>query len=113
MRTTRGVIAALAAIAGLGAVAYAAAPQGPIPGHAPELERAQGAGSLPRPKIAMHPNKLATSTNAKFGFSVRAGKPRFQCRLDSRSWTACQAPVVFSKLAVGSHSFSVRALGAR
>jgi hypothetical protein len=109
MRTTRGVVVVLAAIAGLGAVAYAAAPQGSSPGPAPK--RVQGAGSLPRPKITMHPNKLATSTSAKFGFSVRAGKPRFQCRLDSRSWSACQAPVVFNKLAVGSHSFSVRALG--
>ncbi|HXS34466.1 MAG TPA: hypothetical protein VN758_11910 [Solirubrobacterales bacterium] len=113
MRTTRGVVAVLAAIAGLGAVAYAAAPQGSTPSPAPKLERVKGAGSLPKPKLTMHPNKLATSTSAKFGFSVRAGKPRFQCRLDSRSWNACQSPVAFSKLAIGSHSFSVRALGAR
>ncbi len=59
----------------------------------------------------MHPDKLATSTSAKFGFTVRGGKPRFQCRLDGRAWSACQSPVTFSKLAVGSHSFSVRALG--
>jgi hypothetical protein len=113
MRTTRGVVAVLAAIAGLGAVAYAATPHGSHPGPAPKPERAQGAGSLPTPKITMHPNKLATSTNAKFGFGVRAGKPRFQCRLDGRSWSTCQSPVAFSKLAVGSHSFSVRVLGAR
>ena len=61
----------------------------------------------------MHPDKLATSTNAKFGFTVRAGKPRFQCRLDGRPWSACQAPVSFSKLAAGSHSFSVRSVGPR
>jgi hypothetical protein len=113
MRTTRGVVAVLAAIAGLGAVAYAAAPQGSTPGPAPKPERVQGAGSLPKPKITMHPNKLATSVNAKFGFSVRTGRPRFQCRLDSRSWSACQSPVSFSRLPVDSHSFSVRVLGAR
>jgi hypothetical protein len=111
MRTARGVVVALAAIVGLGAVAYAAAPKGPAPGPAPK--RVQGSGSLPKPKITVHPNKLATSTNAKFAFGVRAGKPRFQCQLDGRSWSACQAPVAFSKLAVGSHSFSVRVLGAR
>ncbi|HEY0391620.1 MAG TPA: hypothetical protein VGC63_07925 [Solirubrobacterales bacterium] len=105
--------AVLAAIAGLGAVAYAAVPKGPAPGRAPQSERAQGAGSPSRPKITMHPDRLATSTSAKFGFSVRASKPRFQCRLDSHSWSACQAPAVFSKLAFGNHSFSVRALGAR
>lgn len=113
MRTMRGMLAVLAGIAGLGAVAYAASPQSPSPGSAPKTERSQGAGSLPKPKITMHPEKLAPSANAKFSFTVRAGKPRFQCRLDGRPWSACQAPVSFSKLAVGSHSFSVRSAGPR
>jgi hypothetical protein len=117
MRATRGVLPALlAAIAGLGAVvAYAAVPQkqDPTPGSAPKAERSQGAGSLPKPKITMHPEKLATATNAKFGFTVRAGKPRFQYSLDGRPWSPCQAPASYSKLAVGNHSFSVRSVGAR
>jgi hypothetical protein len=108
MRTMRGMLAVLAGIAGLGAVAYAASPQSPNPGSAPKAERSQGAGSLPKPKITMRPEKLATSTNAKFGFTVRSGKPRFQCHLDGRPWSTCQSPVSFSKLAAGSHSFSVR-----
>ena len=112
MRTTRGVLAVLAGIIGLGAVAYAATPHRPAPDSAPSPERSQVGASLPRPKITMHPNKLATSTNAKFSFAVRGGKPRFQCKLDNRSWTACQAPVGFSKLPVGSHSFSVRLIAA-
>lgn len=61
----------------------------------------------------MHPDKLATSSSAKFGFVIRGGKPRFQCRLDGRAWAACQAPITYSKLTAGSHSFSVRALGTR
>jgi hypothetical protein len=113
MRTMRGVLVVLASIAGLGAVAYAASPQSPNPGSAPKAERSQGVGSLPRPKITMHPDKLATSASAKFSFAVRAGKPRFQCRLDGRPWSGCQAPVSFSKLTAGSHSFSVRSVGAR
>jgi len=112
MRTTHGVLAVLAAIAGLGAVAYAASPRSPIPGSAPTPERSQATGSLPKPKITMHPDKLATSTSAKFAFAVRGSKPRFQCRLDGRPWTACQSPVIYGKLAIGSHSFSVRALAA-
>jgi hypothetical protein len=113
-RTLRGLIAVLAGIAaGLGAVAYAATPQSPTPGSGPKAEQSQGVGSLPKPKITMHPDKPATSTNAKVSFTVRAGKPRFQCRLDGRPWSPCQAPVSFSKLAAGSHSFSVRSLGAR
>jgi hypothetical protein len=113
MRTMRGTLAVLAGIAGLGAVAYAAAPQGPTPGSAPKAKRSQGPGSLPRPKITMHPNKLATSTSARFGFAVRGSKPRFQCSLDGRAWSACQSPLVFSKLTVDSHSFSVRTVAAR
>jgi hypothetical protein len=104
----RGMLAVLAGIAGLGAVAYAASPQNPNPGSAPKAERSQGVGSLPKPKITMHPEKLATSANAKFSFTVRSGRPRFQCRLDTRAWSTCQAPVSFSKLTAGSHSFSVR-----
>jgi hypothetical protein len=113
MGTIRGVLALLASVIGLGAVAFAAVPKGPSPGSTPKPERSQGVGSLPQPKISMHPDKLATSTTAKFAFAVRGGKPRFQCRLDSRAWSACQAPVVFSKLSIGSHSFSVRVLASR
>jgi hypothetical protein len=113
MRTMRGALAVLAGIACLGAVAYAAAPQGHTPDSTARAERSQGAGSLPKPKITMHPDKLATSTSARFAFAVRGGKPRFQCRLDGHSWSACQAPVTFSRLTTGSHSFSVRSAGAR
>jgi len=113
-RTARGVLAVLAGIvAGLGAVAYAATPQSHNSGSAPKLERSQEGGSLPKPKITMHPDKLATSNTAKFSFTVRVGKPRFQCRLDGRPWSACQPPVSFSRLTAGSHSFSVRSVGAR
>jgi hypothetical protein len=113
MRTTRGLLVALAGLAGLGAVAYAATPQSLTPGSVPKAERSQGVASLPKPKITVHPDKLATSTNAKFSFTARTGKPRFQCRLDGRSWSACQAPVSFDKLTAGSHSFSVRSVGPR
>jgi hypothetical protein len=105
----RGLLAVLAGVACLGAVAYAATPHGQAPDSTAGAERSQGPGSLPKPKITMHPDKLATSTSAKFVFAVRGGKPRFQCRLDGRPpWSACQAPVTFSKLATGAHSFSVR-----
>jgi hypothetical protein len=113
MRATRGVVALLVGIVGLSAVAYAAVPHGHTSGSAPKAERSQSVASLPKPKITTHPDKLATSTGAKFSFAVRGGKARFQCRLDNRPWTACQAPLSFSKLAIGSHSFSVRVLAAR
>jgi hypothetical protein len=113
MRTMRGAIAVLAGIVGLGAVAYAATLRGHSPDSAAKAQRSQGTGPLPKPKITTRPDKLATSTSARFAFAVRGGKARFQCRLDGHSWSTCQAPVTFSKLATGSHSFSVRSTGAR
>jgi hypothetical protein len=111
MRTNRGALALLGGTAAcLGAVAYAAAPPEPLP-PAPTAERGAATGSLPRPTIERHPNKLAVSTSARFVFSARAGARRFQCRLDDRAWSACRTPVAFTKLTPGSHSFSVRALG--
>jgi hypothetical protein len=107
MRTTRGAIALLLGIAGLGAIAYAASPRGSGPGSAPTPERSQGAASLPQPKITMHPDKVSPSSRARFGFT--AGRnPRFQCRLDGRPWAACRSPFLASRLGVGLHSFSVR-----
>ena len=113
MRTMRGMLAVLAGIAGLGAVAYAASPQSPNPGSAPKAERSQGAGSLPKPKITVHPDKLATSNSAKFVLTVRRGTSRCRCLRYAGPWSQCRSPVSFSKLAAGSHSFSVRGAGPR
>jgi hypothetical protein len=113
MRTTRGVVALLLGIAGLGAVAYAASPRGPGPGSAPTPERSQGAASLPKPKITMHPDKVSPSAGARFGFTARGRNPRFQCRLDSRPWAACKSPFVVNRLAVGLHGFSARTVAGR
>jgi hypothetical protein len=61
----------------------------------------------------MHPDKVSPSTSAKFGFTARDRKPRFQCRLDKRAWSACQSPLTVNRLAVGTHKFSVRTAGKR
>lgn len=113
MRTTRGAVALLLGVAGLGAVAYAASPRGTSPGTAPVPERSRGAASLPKPKITMHPDKVSPSTSARFGFSARGRNLRFQCRLDKRPWTACRSPFAISRLPVGLHGFSVRTVAKR
>jgi hypothetical protein len=113
MRTTRGVLALLVGIAGLGAVAYASSPRSSHPGSAPATERSREIASLPKPKITSHPAKVAPSPSARFAFSANGRNPRFQCRLDGRRWTACRSPFALGRLAVGEHSFSVRAVGAR
>ncbi len=113
MRSSKGVLALLVGIAGLGAVAYASSPRDSHPGSAPPSERSRVGVSLPKPKIGQHPDKVAASSSARFTFTARGRNPRFQCRLDGRRWTACQSPLVLGKLAVGIHAFSVRTVGAR
>jgi hypothetical protein len=111
MRPTRGVLALLMGVAGLGAAAYAAAQQGPTEDQRPH-QRGRGAGgSPPRPRITTHPDELAASSAARFGFSARGARSRFQCRLDDRPWSACRPPVTYRKLAAGDHEFSVRSVG--
>ncbi len=113
MRSTRGVLALLVGVAGLGAVAYASSPGDSHPGSAPPPERSRASASLPKPKIGRHPDKVMVSAGARFTFSARGRNPRFQCRLDGRRWAACQSPHALGKLVAGSHSFSVRTAGAR
>jgi hypothetical protein len=109
LRTSPGVFALLLAGTAvcLGAVAYAAAPDGPA---RPAPSQEGTGGAIPRPSITQHPSKTAVSTSAKFGFKARGDESRFQCRLDGRAWSACRSPVLYGKLAAGSHGFSVRAV---
>ncbi|MGH2975136.1 MAG: hypothetical protein ACRDLL_09770 [Solirubrobacterales bacterium] len=107
MRTAHGALALLTGIAALGAVAYAAVPREPAR-PAPNQERGAGVGSVPRPSIVQHPDKVATTASARFGFAARGRDPRFLCRLDGRAWKRCRSPIAFNGLAAGIHSFSVR-----
>jgi hypothetical protein len=123
-------LASVVTVAGcLGAVAYAATPCPQVgsdmgrgtPGALAKGLRAgarneapgQGAGAIPAPKVIQHPDKTATSTTARFGFTASRANLRFQCRLDRRGWRTCRTPVVFTGLAIGTHKFSVRALDDR
>jgi hypothetical protein len=109
MRTAQGVFALLVAIAALGAVAFAAVPRGHVR-PAPSPERGAGGASAPRPSILQHPDKLATTDSARFGFRARGRDMRFRCRLDGTTWKPCHSPVAFTGLTVGIHSFSVRSV---
>jgi hypothetical protein len=110
MRTTRRLVALLAALAGcLGAVAYAAAPH-QLGSPAPSLSRVSGS-PLPKPTLNQHPNKLAVSKSARFSFAAKGRRLRFQCQLDGRAWNPCRSPVAFTGLSLGTHKFAVRAMG--
>ena len=58
------------------------------------------------------PPASTTQTTASFSFSSDQGGASFQCKLDSGSWAGCSSPASYGSLAVGAHSFSVRAVSA-
>lgn len=64
----------------------------------------------PKPSISAHPATETISTRARFAFTDRQPGVRFSCRLDRAPWRACRPPIVVNKLALGRHSFAVRAL---
>jgi len=111
MRTTRRVVILLAALGGcLAAVAYAAPRHSAPPATGPGRVRE---GVLPKPSLTDHPDRLAVSASARFSFTARDHRLRFECRLDERPWRPCRSPVVFTGLSAGAHRFAVRATGAR
>lgn len=105
-----GALAAIGAIAGLVAVAYAAA-TGDMRG----VDALRKPASTPpwRPAISRHPDRISASNVARFDFAAGRRARRFRCRLDRRGWRACQAPIAYRELAPGKHSFAVRALDRR
>lgn len=62
------------------------------------------------PTITSKPSNLTTSTNANFAYASTTAGVTYQCSLDGASFQACGASVAYTALAVGTHTFSVRAL---
>jgi hypothetical protein len=125
---SRGVLEILIALVAIGGclatVTYAATRHEPadgaerIAGWARATAGARGrapkapAARPPRPKITAHPATETTSARARFAFADRQPGVRFACRLDRRKWQGCSSPTIV-RVAVGRHSFSVRALNRR
>ena len=65
--------------------------------------------TAPETTIGSGPSGTTTSTGASFAFSSSEDNSSFQCKLDSGSWGACVSPTAYSSVAIGSHTFSVKA----
>ena len=68
--------------------------------------------TAPKTSIDSGPSGTTTSTSASFQFSSSESGSSFQCRLDAGAWASCSSPKAYSGLAVGSHSFAVKATDA-
>lgn len=139
-RAVRVAVALTAATACVGAVAYAATrPPGVGPGlagskpvrvapqHGPGAAPDKGE-EMPRTRFLETPPTLSAGAEAQFRFHVPprvqqpspapTGSPagpatpprRFRCSLDEGRWMACSSPYRLTGLALGPHSFDVRAL---
>jgi len=119
-RAVRVAIALTAALACLGAAAYAASRPEGSGRAAAEVDAAaslrreppsKGAGARPpRPQLSTRTEAISTRAAARFRFSANGDGLRYLCQLDHGFWKACQSPHLLRGIAAGQHSFSVRAL---
>jgi hypothetical protein len=63
----------------------------------------------PETTITAQPPATTTESAASLSFSSSESGSTFACKLDSGSWGGCGSPKSYSGLAVGAHTFSVRA----
>ena len=63
----------------------------------------------PDTTISSPPPSTTTSTSASFSFSSSESGSTFTCQLDGGAFGSCSSPKSYSGLALGSHSFAVRA----
>jgi peptidoglycan/xylan/chitin deacetylase (PgdA/CDA1 family) len=63
----------------------------------------------PETTITSQPPSSTTSTGATFQFTANESGSTFECNLDNAGFTPCVSAVTYSGLALGQHTFSVRA----
>ena len=66
----------------------------------------------PNTTIDSHPTNPAHSNSASFTFSSSELNSTFECQLDGGGFSACASPQNYSSLALGDHTFDVRATDA-
>ena len=65
--------------------------------------------TAPNTTIGSAPSDPSGQTEATFTFTSSEAGSSFDCRLDGGAWAGCSTPKSYAGLAVGPHSFEVRA----
>jgi hypothetical protein len=63
----------------------------------------------PDTTITAAPPAVSISSSASFSFTATEAGSTFACRLDGSAFAPCTSPKSYSGLALGTHSFQVRA----
>jgi hypothetical protein len=66
----------------------------------------------PETTIDSGPTGTTSATSASFAFSANESDARFECSLDGGAWASCISPHALANLALGPHTFAVRAIDA-
>jgi hypothetical protein len=76
----------------------------------PGPEGSPGDTTAPNTKISSGPSGTTTASTASFGFESTEAGSSFQCRFEAGDWTSCASPATYRGLALGAHSFAVKAV---
>lgn len=69
----------------------------------------QGGRGAPQTTLRRKPPRKTHDRTPTFVFSASEAGSAFQCKLDSRPFRACRSPFTTARLALGRHTFKVRA----
>jgi hypothetical protein len=75
-----------------------------------ELQTAASDTTPPVTTISAGPAATATNTSATFGFAANELNATFECALDGAAFIGCVAPITYTGLSLGAHTFAVRAI---